>query len=58
MPECTKCGTELEYDATYDQESDSEEVILYEVGHCPKCGKKYKWRDEYHFSHFTNLEEA
>jgi predicted RNA-binding Zn-ribbon protein involved in translation (DUF1610 family) len=57
MPECTVCGTELEFDNTCDQYSDADIVIFYEEGHCPKCGKKFKWRDEYHFETFTDLEE-
>lgn len=57
MPECTACGTELEFDNTYDQYSDSDIVIFYEVGHCPKCGKIFKWKDEYCFEKFTDLEE-
>ena len=57
MPECTKCGTDLEFDDTIDTYADSVIVIFYEVGHCSKCGKKYKWRDVYNFSHFEDLEE-
>ena len=54
---CTKCGTDLEFDDTVDTYSDSIIVIFYEVGHCPKCGKKYKWKDVYNFSYFEDLEE-
>lgn len=58
MPECTKCGCELEFDDTVDQWSDANVVEFKEYGHCPKCGKSYKWRDFYIFSHFEDLEEA
>lgn len=56
MPVCLDCGTELEYDATYDQESDAEEIICYELGHCPKCKKAYKWKDIFKFETFEDLE--
>ena len=39
MPECTKCGTDLEFDDTIDTYIDADIVIFYEVGHCSKCGK-------------------
>jgi uncharacterized protein with PIN domain len=58
MPECLECKTELEFDDTVDIYADSDIVIFYEVGHCPKCGKEYKWRDVYNFSHFEDLEEV
>ena len=57
MPECTKCGTDLEFDDTIDTYADSVSIICYEVGHCSKCRKTYKWRDVYNFSHFEDLEE-
>lgn len=58
MPECKICGTELEFDDTTDQYSDADIVIFYELGHCPKCGKDYKWKDKYNFSHYEDLEEV
>ena len=39
MPECTKCGCELEFDDTVDQYSDANVVEFKEYGHCPNCGK-------------------
>ena len=57
MPECTKCGTDLEFDDTVDTYADGDIVIFYEVGHCSKCGKMYKWKVVYNFSHFEDLEE-
>ena len=58
MPECKYCNVELEFDDTVDQYSDADIVIFYEVGHCPKCGKDYKWKDKYKFSDFEDLEEC
>lgn len=57
MPECLECKVELEFDDTVDTYADGDIVIFYEIGHCPKCGKKYKWKDVYNFSHFEDLEE-
>lgn len=58
MPECLECKVEIEFDDTVDIYSDSDIVVFYEVGYCPKCGKIYKWRDVYKFSHFEDLEEV
>ena len=58
MPECTKCGTELEFDDTCDQEVDTSEIYLYVGGVCPKCNKKFKWTEHYSFEKFTDLREA
>lgn len=58
MPKCKHCGTELEFDDTYDQYCDADIVCLYEVGHCPNCGKEYKWKDYYKFSDYEDLEEC
>ena len=56
MPECT-CGEELEFgnDEFFDGDND---VIVYQVyGYCPKCEKRYKWKDEYILTDFRDLEE-
>ena len=57
MPECLECGTELEFDNTLDQYSDADVVVFYEIGHCPKCKKAYKWKDIFKFETFEDLEE-
>lgn len=57
MLECIKCGTELKFDETVEIQVDASEAVLKELGHCPKCGKKYKWLDVYVYSDFINLEE-
>ena len=56
MPKCT-CGEEIEFenDEFFDGDSD---IILYKAyGTCPKCGKKYQWRDVYVLTNFDKLEE-
>lgn len=44
MPKC-KCGEELEFDNDIDLWIDEDTVAIVSCGHCPKCGKKYKWLD-------------
>lgn len=56
MPKCT-CGEELEFDANTDFWCDGDEMTMVCYGHCPKCGKKYKWNDYYLLSNWDNLEE-
>lgn len=58
MPECKYCNVELELDDTIDEDADESEVAMKEVGHCPKCGKDYKWFDIYKYSHYRDLEEC
>ena len=58
MAKCLSCGNELVFDETYDEYVDSTEVILYEEGHCPECGKQYKWKDVYNFSEEDELREV
>lgn len=59
MPKCT-CGEELEFDTTdtdTDLWADGDVVIMVSYGHCPKCGKKYRWLDHYTLSHWDELKE-
>ena len=57
MPEC-KCGEELEFDMDTDLWVDGDSMVMISHGHCPKCGKKYKWRDYYALTDWSNLEET
>ena len=57
MPECLNCKTEIEFDDTVDTWADESIVEMKNTEHCPKCGKQYKWRDIYEYSHFKDLEE-
>lgn len=44
MTKCLYCNSELELDDTYDMEYDEDGIVLYLIGHCPKCNKHYQWR--------------
>ena len=58
MPECEVCKVDLDLDDDAYTWADEEVVEVKNKGHCPKCGKKYKWRDIYKYSHFDDLREA
>jgi len=57
MPKC-ECGEELEFDTDTDLWFGGDEITMTSHGHCPKCGKKYKWRDCYTLSHWDDLEKT
>jgi transcription initiation factor IIE alpha subunit len=42
-PLCPCCNARLEFDDTYDMEYDDESIVLYQIGHCPKCDRSYQW---------------
>ena len=44
MAKCPHCNSELEHDDTYDMEYDEDRIVLYLIGHCPKCNKDYQWQ--------------
>ena len=56
MPKCT-CGEELEFDMDDGLECDGDVASMLSFGHCPKCGKEYKWYDYYTLSHYMGLKE-
>ena len=56
MPKC-ECGEELEFDRDDFFDGDSDIILMLVYGHCPKCGKEYKWKDEYILADFSDLEE-
>jgi hypothetical protein len=57
MLECLECKTELEFDITVDTWADEEIVEMKNIGHCPKCEKKYKWIDIYRYTESQDLKE-
>lgn len=58
MPECTKCGIDLEcYDTVEDVEVDCLEVIVHKTCTCPICNKYFKWEEIYNFSKYRNFRE-
>lgn len=57
MPKCKYCKVELEFEDTIDMWADEEVVEMKNCGHCPKCGKLYKWKGIYNYVNFQDLEE-
>ena len=56
MPKCT-CGEEIEFERDEFFDGDSDIILQRAYGHCPKCGKKYQWKDAYILTDFSDLEE-
>ena len=57
MPQCPECEVELDFDDTIDEWCNGDVIELKKVGHCPNCGKEYKWKDVYSWYYFEDLEE-
>jgi hypothetical protein len=59
-PLCPCCNAALGIDDTYDMEYDDEGIILYHIGHCPKCDRDYQWQASAVFTSWanTNLREV
>ena len=57
MPECLRCKVILEFDDLIAYWSEEESVVMHVTGHCPKCKKKYKWKDNYIYTHSEDVEE-
>lgn len=55
-PLCPHCKAELEMDDTYDMEYDDEYILLYHIGHCPKCDKEYQWQASAVFTSWANTD--
>ena len=56
MPKCT-CGEELEFDEDNFYDGSIDDIVYQVYGHCPKCDKKYKWKDVYTLTEYYDLEE-
>jgi hypothetical protein len=56
MPIC-ECGEEIEFERDEFFDGDSDIILQRAYGHCPKCGKKYMWKDAYVLTNFSDLEE-
>ena len=56
MPMCPVCETEIEYDDFMFDDCDGDAVYFKSRGHCPKCGREYRWYDSYHFAGVTEPE--
>lgn len=56
-PNCPYCKVELDFDDHYDMYDDGGTIICRAIGHCPKCGKRFKWEDLYTFCGFQDFVE-
>lgn len=55
-PKC-ECGKELVFE-TDDFFGGDDDIVLYQsYGHCPKCKKRYRWKNVYALTDFSDLEE-
>lgn len=54
---CPHCDHDLFIDDSTDIEYDSGKNISYWVGHCPECGKNFRWKEIYLFDHIEDLVE-
>ena len=55
---CPYCDCDLYTDDCFDIEYDSGENISHWVGHCPECGKDFRWEEVYLFDRVENLVEV
>lgn len=60
MPEmkCPVCGLVLEVDEIYDGNFDTEKREENWYGHCPKCGKEYRWTHIFIYEDTVDFEEV
>jgi hypothetical protein len=56
-PYCPHCAIELDIDDHYDMYEDGDTIIVKAIGHCYKCGKRFRWEDVYTLCTFQDLEE-
>lgn len=54
---CPHCDYDLFIDDCIDNEYDSGKNISYWVGHCPECGKNFRWKEIYLFDRIEDLVE-
>lgn len=61
-PNCSKCGTTIEYNSRLNEEFDlvsrGKDWFVKEIcrGFCPKCKRHYTWNALYSFAHNEELE--
>lgn len=60
MPEmkCPICGIVLEADEVYDGMTDDKYREEEWYGHCPKCGKDYRWTLVFVYKDVTDFGEV
>ena len=57
-PFCPVCETILTEDDCFDHEYDGYSLERLCVGHCPKCGENYQWREVFFYSGHSQLEKS
>lgn len=58
---CPHCDCDLFVDDYYDNDNESYrggEAIACWTGHCPECGKNFKWKEVYLFDRIEELVEV
>lgn len=55
MPCCLYDNTQLIHDDNYDEDVGEYMITIYKCGHCPKCGRDYKWKEEFTFFRLIDL---
>ena len=54
---CPDCGFYPDYDDKIDDEFDGSFYNSFWEGHCPECGKKFRWKEIYIFNGIEDFEE-
>ena len=56
MAYCAECGVKLVYDDTSPLRIEDGEVKDVNLGHCPECGKTYRWKEVYAVDRVEDIE--
>lgn len=54
---CPDCDFYLDYDDKLDDGFDGSFYSSLCEGHCPECGKKFRWKEIYKFDRIEEFEE-
>ena len=54
---CPNCDSCLDYGDKVNDEFDGSFYISIWEGHCPECGKKFRWSEIYEFNCIEDFEE-
>lgn len=57
-PICPHCGCNLIFCEYYNSDVQTDEVLYFADGYCPKCQRKYHWIDVYTLNHIKDLKEV
>ena len=57
-PWCNYCeDSMLDYDVFELEDCDGDVTYFHCEGHCPQCGRTYRWTEHYIFDRIYNVEE-